>query len=341
MRAIWITHHGGLDALEVRESPDPVPLPGQVRIATRAVGLNYAEVMARRGTYPDAPRPPCVLGYEGAGEIDRVGPGVDPGLVGRRVVYMSRFGGQASHVCVDTDYSAPIPPDMGFEDAAALPVNFITAFHVLERVWRLREGDRVLVHMAAGGVGTAVLQMCRHVPDVVTFGTAAADKFDFVRAQGCTHPIDYRTEDYAEVVRRLTDGQGVDLVLDPLGGMEQWKKGYSLLRPGGLLVIFGLAQVVQGGRRAIIGLLRELKKDPPFTPLSLLDDNRGVAGVNIGHLWEHAQLVRREGLAVIDLCGRGRIRPHMGSRYPFSRVAEAHEELESGRNAGKILLIPD
>lgn len=341
MRAIWVTRHGGPEVLEVRQTPDPEPGPGEVRVVARAVGLNFAEVMARRGTYPDAPRPPCVLGYEGAGVIDRVGVGVDPGRVGERVIYMSRFGGQATQVCVSTDYLAPMSPEMSFEDGAALPVNYVTAYHMLHRVWRLRAGDRVLVHMAAGGVGTAVLQLCRDVPGVVTFGTAPAEKFAFVREQGCTHPIDYRTEDYAEVVQRLTGGEGVDLILDPLGGIPHWAKGYALLRPAGLLVIFGLAQVVAGGRREIISLLRQMKKEPPFTPLNFLDDNRGVAGVNIGHLWGHAELIRSEGLELIELYRAGRVRPHIGSRYPFSRVAEAHAELESGRGSGKIVLLPD
>lgn len=341
MRAIWVTRHGGLDALEVRESADPEPQAGEVRVVTRAVGLNFAEVMARRGTYPDAPRPPCILGYEGAGVIDRVGPGVDPRRVGERVIYMSRFGGQASHVCVDEAYLASMPPEMSFEDAAALPVNYVTAYHMLHQVWRLRSGDRVLVHMAAGGVGTAVLQLCHNVPDVVTFGTAPADRFDFVRSHGCMHPIDYRTEDYAEVVRRSTGGEGIDLVLDPLGGIEQWSKGYSLLRPAGLLIVFGLAQVVAGGRREIISLLRQMKKEPPFTALTFLDDNRGVAGVNIGHLWSHTELIRRHGLELIRLYSAGRIRPHIGRRFPFSQIAAAHEELETGKSSGKIVLLPD
>lgn len=341
MRAVWITKHGGLDALEVRETPDPEPKAGEALVRTRAVGLNYAEVMARRGTYPDAPRPPCVLGYEGAGIVERVGPGVDESLLGKRVIYMSRFWGQATHVCVPVPYLVPMPDSLSFEEGAAMPVNYVTAYHTLHAVHRVRPGDRVLIHMAAGGVGTAALQMCKHVGGVVTFGTAAANKFDFIREQGCTHAIDYLTEDYAEVVRELTHGEGIDLVLDPLGGMEHWSKGYSLLRPGGLLIVFGLSAVVKGGRRKIIELLRAMKANPPFTPLTMLDDNRGVAGVNIGHLWGHADLVRAEGAKILELYEAGAVRPHVGSRYTFSEIAAAHEELEEGRNFGKIILLPD
>ena len=341
MQAVWITKHGGLDALEVRETPDPEPAAGEVRIRTRAAGLNYAEVMARRGTYPDAPRPPCVLGYEGAGIIDEVGEGVDSSLLGQRVIYMSKFRGQASCVCVPAGFTTPMPESLGFEDAAAMPVNYVTAYHMLHRVHRVRPGDRVLLHMAAGGVGTAVLQMCRHVGGVETFGTLARNKFDFVTELGCDHPIDYETTDYADEVRRLTNGEGVDLVLDPLGGLENWAKGYSLLRPGGLLIIFGLAAVVKEGRRKIIELLRKLKEKPPFTPLTMLDNNRGVAGVNIGHLWGHPDIVRTEGTEILNLYEQGAVRPHIGSRHRFSEVAQAHAELEEGRNFGKIVLIPD
>lgn len=341
MRAVWITKHGGLDALEVRETPDPVPRPGEVRVRAEAVGLNYAEVMARRGTYPDAPKPPCVLGYEGAGVVDAVAEGVDPTLPGTRVIFMSRFWGQSSHVCVPADYLVPMPEGLTFEAAAALPVNYVTAYHMLFQVRRLQRRDRVLVHMAAGGVGTAVLQMCQGVEGVITYGTTTRDKFEFVKEQGCTHPIDYQAEDYAQRVTELTEGEGIDLVLDPLGGLEHWRKGYGLLRPGGQVIVFGLATVAKEGRRAIIQLLRAIKADPPFTPLTMLDDNRGVSGVNIGHLWNHAALIRRHGMAILELYRQGRLRPHVGSRYPFSRIAEAHAELEEGRNVGKIILYPD
>jgi NADPH:quinone reductase-like Zn-dependent oxidoreductase len=341
MRAVWITKHGGLDALEVRETPDPEPRQGEVLVRTRAVGLNYAEVMARRGTYPDAPRPPCVLGYEGAGVVESVADRADEALIGTRVIYMSKFWGQSSHVRVPKEYLVPMPDSLSFEDAAAMPVNYVTAYHMLHVVHRVRPGDRVLVHMAAGGVGTAALQMLRHVGGVTTFGTAAVNKFDFVREHGCDHPIDYLAEDYADVVTEVTGGEGIDLVLDPLGGLDHWNKGYSLLRPGGLLIVFGLAAVVKGGRRKIIELMRQMKADPPFTPLTMLDHNRGVAGVNIGHLWGHPDLIRAEGTEILKLYDSGVVRPHIGSRYPFAEVTKAHEELEEGRNFGKIILIPD
>ncbi len=248
MRAVWITRPGGPDALEVRETPDPEPGPGQVRIRVHAAGLNFAEVMAAQGLYPDAPKRPCVVGYEVAGEVDALGDGASEPAVGSRVVALTQFGGHADVVCVPAGQVLPIPDSMSFEEAAAIPVNYITAYHMLFRVASIRPGERVLVHMAAGGVGMAVLQLCRTVADTEVFGTASAAKHEALRAEGCAHPIDYRTTDYAAEVRRLTGGEGVDIVLDALGGSD-WRKGMKLLRPCGRLVAFGFANMASGQRR--------------------------------------------------------------------------------------------
>jgi NADPH:quinone reductase-like Zn-dependent oxidoreductase len=194
--------------------------------------------------------------------------------------------------------------------------------------------------MAAGGVGTAVLQLCRTVERVVTIGTASASKHDYVRSQGCDHVIDYRSMDYAAEVRRLTGGLGVDLVLDALGGPD-WKKGYSLLAPAGLLVAFGLANVNVGGKRHLLRAVGQLLRSPRYSCRRLMDDNRGVAGVNLGHLWDRIDDLEGEAQALLALYQAGRIKPHVGATFPFSRAAEAHAQLEYGRNVGKVVLTPD
>ncbi len=264
MRAIWIRKFGGPEVLEVREGADPAPGPGQVRVSVRACGLNFAEVLARQGMYRDAPKPPCVVGYEGAGTVDALGPGVAGYKVGDRVVYMSRFGGHASSVVLSEQQLLPMPDAMTFEEGAALPVNYLTAYHMLFAVRRIRPGDHVLIHMAAGGVGTAVLQLCRTVQGVVTIGTASAKKHDYVKGHGADHVIDYRSVDYVEEVRRLTGGRGVDVVLDALGGPD-WTKGYSLLAPAGLLVAFGLANANVGGKRHLLHALGHIGGSFPFS----------------------------------------------------------------------------
>ncbi len=339
MHAVWITKHGGPEVLEVRQTPTPAPGTGEVRVAAKFCGLNFAEVSARQGLYPDAPKPPCIVGYEGSGIVEAVGDGVQALSCGDRVMYMSRFGGHASHAVVPAGQVLRMPEAMTFEDAAAIPVNYLTAHHMLFELARIRPGAHVLVHMAAGGVGTAALQLCQTIDDITTYGTASGRKHDYVRSHGCTHPIDYRTEDYVEQVQTLTDGRGVDVVLDALGAGD-WKKGYQLLAPAGMLVAFGLANTNKGGKRRLLHVLGQLARIPRFSPLKLMDDNRAVAGCNMGHLWDEQALLRRQLEALISFYEQGAIRPHIHAIHPFEKASDAFGDLELGRNQGKVLLQP-
>jgi len=339
MRAIWITKHGGPDVLEVREQPDPVPGQGEVRVRIRACGLNFAEIMARQGLYPDAPKPPCVVGYEAAGVVDALGAGVAEPREGTRVIALTRFGAHAEAVCVPVTQVLTMPEAMSFEEGAALPVVYVTAHHVLFRCASLRPGARVLVHMAGGGVGLAALQLCRTVPGVIVFGTASAAKHAFLREQGFDHCIDYRTADYVAEVRRLTNGQGVDLVLDPLGG-EDWKKGYELLRPAGMLVAYGFANMATGEKRNLFHVAVNFFKVPKFSPMAMMDQNRAVGGVNIGHLWREVDMLNGEMRDLIALYRAGKIKPTVDSVFKFADVAAAHRRMHERKNVGKIVLVP-
>ena len=339
MKAIWIPKHGAPDVLEVRESEDPQPGAGEVRVRVRACGLNFAEVMARQGLYPDAPKPPMVVGYEVAGEIDAVGDGVPGDRVGKRVLAMIRFGGHADTVCVGDEQYFEMPASMSFEEGAALPVNYLTAYHMLFEVFRVRSGDHVLIHMAAGGVGTAVCQLCRGIEGVTTYGTASAKKHDYVRGHGCDHVIDYRSVDYVNAIHELTAGKGVDLVMDPLGGND-WKKGYSILRPAGMLIAFGWANMSVGNKRKLGRIIGELTSIPFYTPGKLMNDNKGVAGVNMGHMWDEVELLRREMDALVKLYTAGKIKPHVDQVFSFEQAAEAHRYLEQGKNVGKVVFKP-
>lgn len=339
MRAIWITKHGGPNVLAVRETPDPEPKAAEIKIRVRAAGLNFAEVTARQGLYPDAPKPPCVVGYEGAGVVETLGAGVSGPVPGTRVLFMSRFGGMSDVVSVPAVQVVPIPDSLGFEKAAAIPVNYLTAHHMLFSIARVRSGDRVLVHMAAGGVGTAALQLLRTVPGVTTFGTASASKHDYVRSQGCDHPIDYRTKDYVEEVRRLTNGEGVDFVLDALGGKD-WVKGHSLLREGGLLVCFGMANVATPGRANWLRVIGTVLSVPKFDPMKLMDQNKGVTGVNLGHMWHLGPMIQRGLRDCVTLYEEGKIDPHLDGVFPFERASDAFARLEHGKNVGKVVLVP-
>jgi NADPH:quinone reductase-like Zn-dependent oxidoreductase len=339
MRALWTTRIGRPETLEVRETPDPEPGPKQVRVRVRAAGLNFADVMARQGLYPDAPKLPAIMGYECAGVIDAIGGEVRDFALGLRVMAFTRFGGQSDCVCVDSEYVFRIPDALSFEHAAALPVSYLTAYHMLFNVARVRPGDHVLVHMAAGGAGTAALQLCRSIGSVVTYGTASSSKHDFVRAHGCQHPIDYHTHDYVAEVRRLSEGRGVNYVLDALGGGD-WKKGYSLLRPGGLLIAFGFANMNKGKRRQLAHVVSQALRVPLYTPMKLLNENRGIAGVNMGHLWGESVLLGEAARQIIALYSRGQIAPHVHSTFHFAQAADAHRLLEGGQSFGKIILVP-
>lgn len=339
MRAVWIARVGGPEVLEVRETPEPSPGPGEVRVRVRAAGLNFAEVMARQGLYPDAPRPPCVLGYEVAGEVDAVGEGVTAPAPGTRVLALTHFGGHAEAVCVPAQQAVAMPDSMSFEEGAALPMNYVTAWHMLFRVAALRPGERVLVHMAAGGVGIAALQLCRTVPGVVAIGTASAGKHEAIRREGCHHPIDYRTADWEAEVRRITGGRGVDVVLDPLGGRDT-RRGYRLLRPAGRLVAFGFANLLSRSRKSWLRLAWQGLRIPLFNPVSLMSANKAVAGVNIGHLWSEVDMLMEEVDQLVALHRDGKIRPRVDEVFPFSRSADAHRRIEERRNVGKVLLRP-
>jgi NADPH:quinone reductase-like Zn-dependent oxidoreductase len=339
MRAIWVRKWGGPEVLEVREAPDPEPKAGEVRVRVKACGLNFAEVTARQGLYPDAPKAPCVLGYEGAGVVDRLGEGVEGLAVGARVAFMMRFGAHADCVCVPAGQAIPMPDSMSFEQGAALPVNYVTAYHMLFRIARVRKGDRVLIHMAAGGVGIAALQLCRTIEGIETFGTCSASKHDVARQHGCDHPIDYRTKDYAEEVKKLTDGRGVDYVFDPLGGKD-WQKGYSLLAESGLLVCFGMANVQVPGKRRLIHALMTVMSNPKFDPMKMMGDNKGVAGLNVGHLWHRIDMLTPEIEHLMQLFAEGKIAPHIDSAHAFDRAADAYARIEYGKNVGKVLLLP-
>ncbi|TMQ02560.1 MAG: zinc-binding dehydrogenase [Deltaproteobacteria bacterium] len=243
MQQIWITKPGPPEVLQVRDAPDPTPGSGEVRIRVRAAGINFADLMARVGLYPDAPKVPCVVGYEVSGVIDAIGSGVTRFAVGDRVFGMPRFGGYTDTLVISEAQVFRMPDAMSFEEAAAMPVVYLTAHHMMLFTGNLRRGSRVLVHSAAGGVGLAAIDLARS-RDCEIYGIAGAAKHDFLRQRGCQHPID-SAADYVAEVTRATGGKGVDLVLDPVGG-KSWSQGYSLLAPVGRLVAFGLSAAASG-----------------------------------------------------------------------------------------------
>ena len=336
MRALTITRYGGPEVLALLEAPDPLPAPGQVRIRVMRSGLNFADVSARVGLYPDAPKPPLVAGYEVSGTVEALGEGASGPPVGTAVLAFTRFGGHATHAVADARVVVPLPPGMTLDQAAALPVNYFTAHHMLHRVGNIRPGRSVLVHMAAGGVGLAAIQLCRAVGGITLFGTASAAKHGFLREAGVDHPIDYRTTDWAAEVGRLTGGRGVDLILDPLGGQD-WDRGYRLLAPAGQLICFGFANLVSGPKRNAPRVVWQLLQVPRWGPLKLMNDNRTVSGVNMGRLWGEVAQMGATLREVLDLFARGAISPRVDRVFPLTEGAAAHRFMQERRNVGKVL----
>ena len=342
MRAVVITRHGGPEVLEIQERPDPPVGPGQVRVATRAAGINFADMMARSGVYPDAPPPPSVIGYEVAGEVETVGEGVEGFKAGDRVIAGTRFGGYAELVSVDAGQVVPLPKALSFEQGAGFVVNYTTAYAGLVMMGGLRAGDRVLIQAAAGGVGIASIQVAKGIGAEI-FGTASAGKHDAIREQGCDHPIDYHAVDFADEVMRLTGGEGVDVVMDAIGP-SSFKRSYRALRQGGRLIMFGLAEVQTGDRRNIPALVKGLVRMPLATvpwwrSLALMNENKGIFGLNMLKWWD------REGLdrvlqPLTDGLASGQFVPVVAAAFPFDRAGDAHQFLADGKNVGKVVLTP-
>src|SRR6059036_74932 len=286
MRSVWITRTGPPEALEVRDGPEPTPAPGQALVRVRATGVNFADMMARLGLYPDAPPRPCVVGYEVAGTVERLGPGADGALAaGQRVIALTRFGGYAEAVVVPAAQLFPMPARMSFEEGAAIPVNYLTAVLMLRHFGNVKRGERVLVHAAAGGVGMAAIQLCK-IAGAEVIGTASAAKHPQLREAGVAHAIDYRTQDFEQEVKRVTGGRGVDIVLDATGAFS---KSYRCLAPLGRLVMFGFSQAATGMTPSWLSVLPKYLTIPWFHPARLMNENKAVIGVNLGHLWDRIE----------------------------------------------------
>jgi NADPH:quinone reductase-like Zn-dependent oxidoreductase len=338
MRAIVTTRNGDVGALKVETRPDPAPAKDQVVIRVKAAGLNFADILARQGLYPDAPPKPCVMGYEVAGIVEAAGAEVDQSLVGKPAIALTRFGGQAELVTVPATQIFEKPEQLTFEQGAAIPVNYLTAWALLVTMGGLKRDEAVLIHNAGGGVGLAALDIAKHI-GATTFGTASAGKHDFLKQRGLDHPIDYRGQDWLPELKRLTNDRGVELVIDPLGGAS-WKKSFRALRATGRMGVFGMSTASASGIRGKLRALKAVMQSPRFNPLGLMSRNKGVFGLNLGHLWGEGDKVAGWMEEILRGIQEGWIRPHVDSAFPFDQVAEAHRYIEARQNIGKVVLVP-
>lgn len=343
MRAVVITEHGGPEVLKVQERPDPPVGPGEVRIAVKAAGINFADTLARTGLYADSPKVPCVVGYEVAGEVESLGDGVESVKPGDRVVAGTRFNGQAELVTVPENMVYELPETLSFEEGAAFPVNYATAQAGLVVMGGLSAGERVLIHAAAGGVGISATQIAKRIGAEV-FGTASGSKHDAIREQGVDHAIDYRTQDFADEVRRITGGEGIDVAFDALGP-SSFRKDYRLLRQGGRLVMYGASEVQTGEKRSIPTALRTLARSPfssmPWWKgLGVMNENKGVFGLNMLSWWDAEGSLDRVIDPLIPALQKGELKPVVAEGFPFDRAPDSHRFIAERRNIGKVVLVP-
>ena len=332
MRAVVITKHGGPAVLQVQERADPPLGAGQVRIDVGAAGVNFADVMARMGLYPDAPKTPCVVGYEVAGTILELGEGVGGLSIGQRVLAGTQFGGYASQVVVPSSDVVALPDELSFAQGAAIPVNYGTAWAALVGYGSLRPGDRVLVHSAGGGVGIAATQIAK-AGGAEVYGTASPGKHARIRELGVDHALDYTTSGWEHGLPQF------DVILDAVGGAS-FRRSYSLLRPGGRLVAYGASALVSGQRRNIVSALQVVVRMPRFNLIKQMSESKAVIGLNMLSLWKDRGTLRPWIEPLQAMLADGTVKPVVAGEFALERTGEAHTMITERRNVGKVVLIP-
>jgi NADPH:quinone reductase-like Zn-dependent oxidoreductase len=332
MRAVVITKHGGPGVLEVQEKADPQLGPGEVRIDVAAAGINFADVMARMGLYQDAPKTPCVVGYEVAGTVLELGEGVEGLTPGQRVFAGTQFGGYASQVVVPANDVVALPDELSFEQGAAIPVNYATAWAGLIGYGSLAPGERVLVHSAGGGVGIAATQIAKRTGAEV-YGTASPGKHERILELGVDHAIDYTREGWERGLPQF------DVILDAVGG-KSFRTGYDLLRPGGRLVAFGASAVVSGQRRNLVTALRTVIRMPRFNMIKQMSESKAVIGLNMLTLWKDRGTLEPWIAPLSEMLADGTVKPVVAGDFSFEDAGAAQTMITERRNVGKVVLTP-
>lgn len=342
MRVIELIKNGPPEsAFRITEKNLPAPGPDEVKIKVKAFGLNFADVLARLGFYPDTPPLPAVLGYEVVGHITAVGSNVKNLKPGDHVISGTRFGGYADEVIAQSNAAIKIPDDMNDAEAVALPVNGITAYHCLAEAVKLRKGDRVLIHAAAGGVGSIAVQLAKHFGAEV-YGTCGSDdKIPIIKSLGVDYAINYNKQDYVKEIRKLTKGKKLDVILDSLAG-PNIPKEMRILRAGGRLVVFGVASIMGARGKNILKLLWIWLRAKRFMAFELLKASKSVIGVNMLRISEQRpELMAAEMSELMELYKEGVFKPLVKHSFKFDQIAKAHELLESRKSIGKIVVTTD
>ena len=332
MKRIVYTKRGGLEAIEIIDEKSPEPGNNEVMIEVHRAGINFADLMMRQGLYGAAPDFPFTPGYEVSGVIRAIGSDVERHNVGDRVVALTGFGGYAEQVVVSEERAWTLPDNVSFDAAAAMPVTYLTAHHMLVHLGNFREGDSVLVHHAAGGVGTATAQIVKALKGGRIYGTASAEKSNFVEEMGMIHIA--RGEDFVQRIKGESDG--VHHALDPVGG-KHVMESYKALRNGGRLYVFGASSAVKGPKRSLWTAIKMWRTTPRFDPIRMMNSNKSVYGVHMG-MWKDEEIAREQMVALASMLEKGQIDPVIDSVYRFEDVAKAQQYIHNRGNRGKVLL---
>lgn len=334
MHAWQLTTHGPpTKALSLRELPDPMPKAGQVRIRCEGFGLNYADVMAVKGLYRDAPPPPSVIGYEVVGRVERCGEQVPASLMGKRVLAFTRFGGYAQLACTDHRAVVEIADDLDLGAALAMATQGATAWYLAIQAASVRSGDRVLVHSAAGGVGQLLVQFALRQGAEVYAVANGREKQDYLKKLGASHTIDRGTADYADQLRKVLGAHKLDISFNAVGGTT-FKKDMALLGTGGRLVLFGGAERGKGGA---FGDLRFAWNMGMVVPIFLMMKSKSLIGANMLRLGDHKpQLVAEAMQGALSAMAEGWLRPRVHPLFPADQLPQALELLGSGTSIGKV-----
>jgi synaptic vesicle membrane protein VAT-1 len=334
-----VTKHGGPSVMQLHEDDLPAPAAGEVLVEVAFAGVNFADLPARAGFYAPAPKPPLILGFEISGRATAVGAGVDHVAVGDAVLGVVRFGGYASHVLVHANSCRRLPPGMSLEHAAAIPVAYGTAWWALTEIARVRPGESVLIHAAAGGVGVAATQLAKHL-GLLTIGTASTDeKLAFCREQGLDHGINYSREDFVERTHAFTGGKGVNVCIDSVAG-PILAKSFAAVAVTGTLVIIGAADLFPRSWSALPRTALQLARMKRFTALDLVAKNKAVAGMQLLLVWDARGEMGSMFDQILALWEQGVVRPVVDRIFPLRQAAEAHQYLADRRTKGKVLLDP-
>jgi NADPH:quinone reductase-like Zn-dependent oxidoreductase len=343
MQAISVARPGGFERLVLVSKPDLVPAAGEVLVQTRAVGVNFADVVIRLGLYKSAKEYvgwPITPGFEFSGEVAALGPGVTGFSLGERVFGVSRFGGYASQVCVPRAQLFRVPAALSHAQAATFSTVFLTAYYALREVVHLRPGARVLVHAAAGGVGLAALQLAHADGAVTTAVVGSSHKVEVARAHGASHVIDKSSQRLWEEAARAAPN-GYDVVLDA-NGVETLRQSYAHLRPTGRLIVYGFHGMLRRGhaKPSWLKLAWDYLRTPRFDPLQMVDANKGVVAFNLSYLFEEEHMLQDSMTRMLGELESGVLRPLPVVELPLASAAEAHRALQGGHTTGKLALIP-